>query len=134
MKTVFKAFVILISLLLVCGCKKKPTKEFIITFRSNPSTGYDWQYKIKNSDLINIEQTYKEDNCSKDVIGCPGTTTFKVTGLKKGEATIYLQYKRPWEVNEDDLDATYVLTINEDLTISEKEHYGNAFDEKERNK
>lgn len=124
-----KSLLIIICLVLVCGCTKDENKELIIKLNANPTTGYSWVYEIEENDIIKIEDEYSQnENCAKEAVGCGGTQTLKITPLKEGKVILYLTYKRSWEETEYDKTATYEITVDKNLKISES-HIGSYFEE-----
>jgi inhibitor of cysteine peptidase len=85
--------------------------EFIIEIAlpSNPTTGYTWVATFDTSLIELVEDTYEADNTDEMIVGGGGTQYLKFKALKSGEATITLDYQRPWEKESID---QKVFTIN----------------------
>lgn len=64
----------------------KDGDRFELEFSENPSTGYTWQYQIKNHDHV----TYVSDNytSNSDLLGAPGQRTFTFEVNERGVSTI----------------------------------------------
>ncbi|HUT68139.1 MAG TPA: protease inhibitor I42 family protein [Dehalococcoidales bacterium] len=85
-------------------------KGVSIILCSNQTTGFQWNEQAQISDPEVIEQTghqYSAPSSSKP--GAAGTETFNLKGLKKGTATVKLEYSRPWEGGEK---AEWTCTLN----------------------
>lgn len=82
-----------------------------IVLKGNPTTGYDWQYTVGDTDVVGITgQSYVPDS---DLIGAGGTYTWSFKVLKAGKTTIMFQYYRPWEGTANvgaDNTKTFVIT------------------------
>lgn len=73
-------------------------KGVSIILCSNRSTGFQWNEQAQISDPEVVEQVkhvYEAPVGNKP--GAAGTETFSLRGLKKGTATVYLEYSQPWE-------------------------------------
>jgi inhibitor of cysteine peptidase len=77
----------------------KKGEEIIIKLDANPSTGYNWSIanEIDNSVIELVKESYKPDKVpeGKNIVGSGGTKIFVFKGLKKGNAYVRLEYKRP---------------------------------------
>lgn len=69
-----------------------------VVLEGNPTTGYGWTVDLSAEDAAILEQvgepTYVPDS---ELIGAGGTFTFRFRALAVGEATLVLNYARPWE-------------------------------------
>jgi len=69
-----------------------------VVLEGNPTTGYGWTVDLSAEDAAILEQvgepTYVPDS---ELIGAGGTYTFRFRALAVGEATLVLNYARPWE-------------------------------------
>ncbi|MDD4923738.1 MAG: protease inhibitor I42 family protein [Dehalococcoidales bacterium] len=85
--------------------------EFIIQIAlpSNPSTGYTWIATYDTAKLELVEDTYEADDSQAMVVGAGGTQYLRFKALQNGEATIKLDYQRPWEKESID---QKVFTVN----------------------
>jgi inhibitor of cysteine peptidase len=113
MKTTLLFVFLLFTVGMASGCKAASTKltsadnsttvnikvgdPFTISLEGNPSTGYSWEAKDLNTDML--EQTadpeFKSDN--PGLIGSGGTITLSYKALKAGTTTLTLLYHRSWE-------------------------------------
>ncbi|PIQ90080.1 MAG: hypothetical protein COV71_05925 [Candidatus Omnitrophica bacterium CG11_big_fil_rev_8_21_14_0_20_41_12] len=63
----------------------------------NPSTGFSWQL-VKISDKKVLEFVKKEYvPVSGERIGSPGVEKWSFKTLRRGQAEVVLEYRRPWE-------------------------------------
>jgi inhibitor of cysteine peptidase len=69
-------------------------EEFEIELDSNPTTGFTWE---ANFDKNMIELKRKVFDRSSGEIGAGGKEKFCFSGLRIGETTVQMIYKRPWE-------------------------------------
>ncbi|MBN1631396.1 MAG: protease inhibitor I42 family protein [Thermoleophilia bacterium] len=69
-----------------------------VVLEGNPTTGYGWTVDLSTEDAAILEQvgepTYVPDS---ELVGAGGTYTFRFRALAVGEATLVLNYARPWE-------------------------------------
>jgi inhibitor of cysteine peptidase len=115
----YKVLLVLIAGLLVCAEVKAEEKgpiaikvgeSFTITVEANPSTGYSW-FPEYDAGFLKLENSaYEPPNVS--IPGKPGTHRFTFVGLKGGELTVRLIYKRPWEEKENS-SREYEVRINQ---------------------
>ena len=140
-----KTLLITVLLLILCialvGCGKKvqedetkenqnlaaEVKDFTITLNANPTTGYAWSHTVENSDLIEITSEYVPKQVEEGVVGAGGNQVVTIKGLKPGTTTVTFKYSRSWEPSESDKVAEYVITVDDDLNITET-HSGTYFE------
>lgn len=83
--------------------KVKKGEQFIINLDENLTTGYSWNYKIKDEDIVKlVKDQYLEP--SNKLVGASGTHKFIFIGEKKGETTITYKYFRIWEGEESSIE------------------------------
>lgn len=77
----------------------KEGASFTISLKSNPSTGYSWQWV--NKKLVNIIDTSKLEyhSLNKGLIGSGGEEIWTFKGLKPGIDSIILKYARSWDTS-----------------------------------
>ena len=68
------------------------------TFKTNPSTGYDWQVVKGDEVLYKTIRDVKTSNESPMMAGAPSNVTFWFQADKEGDYPIELIYARPWDV------------------------------------
>ena len=106
-KIIIIIVVFVVIALLISGYfifKNKKSKEnnnskgsCVIELDSNPSTGYDWEYKIGEKGIIKISEEYIEGKDSDIKTGVPGVSKFTLYPVKDGNTTIVFKYKRSFE-------------------------------------
>lgn len=73
----------------------KAGDTFNITLKGNPTTGYTWHVKIKNSAVIT--QVSEKSVADSALIGAGSTFTWEFKALETGNTKITFQYYRDWE-------------------------------------
>lgn len=107
-------------LLLVVGCKKEDKTTLVVELEGNPTTGYQWAVlENTNNEIVDIKDEYVADEHEEGMAGVGGKYKFTIKALKAGTTTITFAYKRVWEETEEDKKVTYIIEVNEDLSISE---------------
>lgn len=127
---IIDAAALLVAVLIICllsGCVGVETytdsgqtidigvgQQFVIALGSNPTTGYGWQesYDETMLELVGGEPTYEAEETDEDIVGAGGVEYFRFQALEKGETTITLVYRQPWEGGG--IGETKVFTINID--------------------
>ncbi len=103
------AFMILLAGLLAGGCSGSVTantdpdktihvkvgEEFIIELKSNPTTGYSWEYTGVYEWIQVMDKTYETD--TPVLTGSGGTDIFTFKANSEGTAMLDFVYKRSWE-------------------------------------
>lgn len=93
----------------------------IVQLYGNSSTGYIWQYSIKDENVVKVaEEKFEPDDKTGELDGSGGTYTWLFEGLKNGQTEITFNYLRPWE-SEVLESVTYVVTVDSDLNVIIKE-------------
>ncbi len=70
-------------------------KQFTISLKSNPSTGYKWQAGFNKNVIELVKETYEKP--SAKLLGASGQQVFVFRPVKTGETKIEMIYKRRWE-------------------------------------
>ena len=99
-------------------------KVLKIEFYDNASMGNTWKYDVDNKDIVSISSKTDYSGCEgRD--GCSGKIIYSVKALKPGKVKITFK----WINYDDELqdDAIYEITVDDDLSISEK-HSGSYFE------
>lgn len=86
--------ILLVVILLVFALYKYNSSlkiEFV--YKTNAGVPYEWQYEIKDKDIVKISKSYviKDENKSGKT-GAPIYTKYVFKGLKKGNTTIKFRY------------------------------------------
>ncbi len=117
--------VTLFAALLIAGCggngdsgshsdparkiKVEKGDEFVISLKSNPTTGYSWEETSDSTMVSLLNMDYKEDEADEDLVGVGGTEFFTYRALQTGETKIEMVYGQHWEGGE--VDAPLVFTV-----------------------
>ncbi len=72
-------------------------ETFTLTLKGNPTTGYTWEASEVPSEVLLTEKHYEQDKTDPAMVGVGGAFHFHFKAVKKGEANIRLEYRRPWE-------------------------------------
>jgi inhibitor of cysteine peptidase len=74
-------------------------ETFSIMLSANPTTGYQWTLKnpLDPTKLKLMHSQYQATATAVHIVGSGGKETWTFKALHKGNATITLQYHRPWE-------------------------------------
>lgn len=91
-------------MLFLAGCESTKVETKVsdkvhgntIELTGNPTTGYDWEYTLSKTGIINIEET-RTYLGQKDIVGAPSRYEYKITPLKDGKTVLTFEYKRSWE-------------------------------------
>jgi inhibitor of cysteine peptidase len=80
----------------------KVGQEISISLEGNLTTGYSWIRKDSRSDVVQVvgEVKYEPDAHAPGMTGAGGLFTAKYRAVKVGQATVELEYRRPWEKAE----------------------------------
>jgi inhibitor of cysteine peptidase len=82
-----------------------------VTLGSNPTTGFKWSEEAQVSDSAVLKQMeHKYVAPDGKLMGAAGDEVWTFKALKKGVATVTLEYSRPWEGGEKG-EWTYTLTV-----------------------
>jgi inhibitor of cysteine peptidase len=75
----------------------KTNEQFYITLGSNPSTGYEWQTaSVSNPNVVRfVDSQYIPPE--SQLLGAAGKQVLTFNALQEGNATVMLQYVRPFE-------------------------------------
>ncbi len=83
-----------------------------ITLESNITTGYSWNENATISDRTVVNQTsHKYQPPANQIPGAGGQEVWTFTGLAPGNATISMEYKRPFEPNNPPANTFNVTVI-----------------------
>jgi len=84
-------------------------RNFTITLRSNPSTGYSWQPQFDHTALSLVNSVFISDPNPYHLVGVPGSQVFTFQGLAKGTTTVTFQNVSPAQVVT--AQTTYTVTV-----------------------
>ena len=107
------ALVLCLTLATVAALAWSWDDHFVLKMQTNPTTGYDWQYKVENPKLLEVEQ--KEMVTEKDdVAGAGGVREYILKGIDDGKTSITFFYARSWEDKEPICSVTYSVETDDD--------------------
>jgi len=74
-------------------------EEVLLTLPANRATGYRWTVRHSAEPVLRVEgeAEYAQDSTRHRLTGVPGAETFRFTAVEPGQATLRLEYARPWE-------------------------------------
>lgn len=97
----------------------KPGQMLELSLQSNPTTGYDWQMFLPETEvLIRKSGEYRPDSRSQGLCGAGGTALFRFEAKKSGRTTLIGCYFRCWEPL--DLRRDTAFTVSVEVTAPEK--------------
>lgn len=76
----------------------------------NPTTGYTWQFKAENPEIVKISEEITAEN-TDGMVGTPSKFKYKIEGVKAGSTQILFTYQRSWETGVAPAE-TDTLSIN----------------------
>ena len=115
---------------LFAGCGESADGETCeISLKANATTGYQWDCKASPEGIVKVEGEYVPDENKQGFVGVGGTQKYTVTAKKAGEVTLTFDYLSPGDKVSGST-AVYVLSVDEDLNITELSHSGSYFDDK----
>ncbi len=125
---IISCVVILVLLVGICIAllfnNKNQGSTMSIEFYDNSSMGNSWKYYIDNIDIISINSKTDYSECG-DQDGCGGKIIYTIKPLKPGKVKIDFKWMSIDDKSQED--AVYELTIDNNLSISEK-HSGTYFE------
>jgi len=103
---------------LFSSCKStQKTQVKTIELEGNPTTGYEWIYKIENPDVMDfsVKETYlgSEGQC-----GAPSRFVYTVIPRKAGTTGVTFEYKRSWENKPAARRKFYSITVDKNKTVT----------------
>ena len=121
-------FVSLLVSILLMSCSSAATndsslgkgKTMALKFVTNPSTGFDWEYKFLDGDdkgALHLDREDYNTIGSPDLMGASSERTYYFVADKAGKQSLTFTYRRPWEGGEVLYDVVYELNIDKDLNI-----------------
>jgi C1A family cysteine protease/predicted secreted protein len=69
----------------------------VVRLQANPSTGYGWQVSEPGVQPILRQADSAEFQPESELLGAPGTQILRFEGVREGDSTLMLEYRRPWE-------------------------------------
>ena len=76
-------------------------ETLLIRVAGNPTTGYSWQIAgISDPTILSPQGDIEYEPTKLGLLGAPGTFLIRISGLREGQATLELAYRRPWEKDQ----------------------------------
>ncbi len=113
--TTFLLVIILLMVSMTTGCKAGDTKLtaadngktvevktgdlVVVELEGNPSTGFNWEAKNLDTNLLEQVGEPEFKSANPGLIGSSGTITLTFKTLKAGSASLDLIYHRSWETD-----------------------------------
>ena len=70
----------------------------VVELLGNPTTGYTWEYKISDPEVLVLESgSINPTNTSEGIVGAPSSFAWRFRALKAGNCTVEFTYRRSWE-------------------------------------
>ena len=85
-------------------------QELIVTLKSNPTTGYDWQVDDLDESVMKLTTQEFKPASDPNRLGAPGQTEFQFQAAGAGTTSLRLIYVRPWEKGVEPAD-TFQVSI-----------------------
>lgn len=109
--------VLIIVVIILCLLNNKSSYE--VTLTTNGGVPFVWEYKVSNDDIVKVELINEEAVNKKEeqVVGGLIYITYKLIPLKKGTATVTLEYKNFVDdiVEENEI---YEIKVNNNLKMN----------------
>ena len=74
-----------------------PKGDFSFSLKSNPTTGYSWNYTITGGEASFIDKKFYQEESYNSVVGMGGYEDFKFKFNNMGFVEVVFDYSRPWE-------------------------------------
>jgi len=88
-----------------------PGERVQLMLKSNPTTGYDWEFLLSLSGSVKVENNeFRPDNSL--LCGAGGLRVLTLRGVKKGSGRILGIYRRSWEKFDPAKDQLYLLNFS----------------------
>ena len=76
-------------------------ETLLVRVAGNPTTGYSWQIAgLSDPTILSLQGDIEYEPAKPGLLGAPGTFLIRVAGLREGQATLELAYRRPWEKDQ----------------------------------
>ncbi len=94
-------------------------KIMSIELPSNPTTGFDWDYKFEEGEAtLYLDKEEYVPASNEDLVGAGGTKVYRFVGENEGKAKLIFTYKRPWEGGEVAYDVIYEIEVDADKNVT----------------
>lgn len=122
-KKTFLFPVLVLVLLASCTSPEIIHDTCTLTFKGNPTTGYEWTCSVPEDSVVElIGKDYIPDVKSDQVMisGSGGVYSFTFKAVREGLTEVLFSYGRQWD-EEPARTQTYIMTVAEDMNISARE-------------
>ena len=131
-KKIFLAIIAVLAIFTFVGCNNQNRiasldplsgsgTYFYLKFTTNPSTGYNWEYKQqedeKSAKLLLIDVKEEEGNSAPGVVGAEQKITYTFKAENAGKNVLVFTYKRPWVGGEEAYSVEYDLEVDDEKNI-----------------
>lgn len=95
-----------------------------IELPENPTTGYTWQYEIKEPSIVVSVNSEYIANSDETLVGASGTRIFSFQGVKEGQSEIEFRKERSFQENSTIETLRYIFSVNanKEIAITEQIH------------
>jgi C1A family cysteine protease/predicted secreted protein len=73
----------------------------VVRLQASPSTGYSWQVSEPGIEPILQQAGAAEFQPESELLGAPGIQILRFEGVRDGDSTLMLEYRRPWEAEAE---------------------------------
>jgi len=86
--------------------------SFMVALCSNQTTGFQWSESAQIDDETIVEQTNHKFISPEEqqIVGAAGQEVWTFQALQEGTTTIFMEYSRPWE-DDEEAEWTFTLTL-----------------------
>ncbi len=92
-------------------------QSFVVSLEENGTTGYLWNYKIADENIVKFENDDFIVPAQTGMTGAPGTRVFTFKAAAPGKTTIELSYARSWEASAIKT-VTVAVEVTGDMTVT----------------
>jgi len=119
-KTIALALVCAMTLFgFACAEQAADASSMDIILSENPTTGYTWSVAVNDGDVLAvIDNDYTADAATEGLAGGGGTHSWTVTGVGKGEASVYFKLNAPDGSTEATVGYTFSVDKQSALTMT----------------
>lgn len=115
------AIVLVVYISLMIFMKEDSSKNYVLKLEANSTTGFLWDYELSEDGIVDVvKDEYKEKENKEGFVGVGGTQIYEFKGLKKGEVTVRLVYKKNGTKEIGD-EKQIKLVVDKDLVVKKKD-------------
>ena len=95
------------------GTEGDPTPNCVDMYLPcSPETGCFWDAWAEDENIVEIRETFFENNSNPGIPGVGGIHWFHLNGLSEGMTSVMIAYLRPWEINSPEIVFVYRLHVD----------------------